>query len=97
MPHKALTVINLPVMEDREIWPEIVVPVPTGAVNHKEPGDTITKKELSDAGQTDAMIAGMIEFGSLSELDAMDTPLHPDHQNLDTTEAAATEATDAEA
>lgn len=91
MPHKALTVIALPEMVEREVHPGIVVDVPSGESKRFEPGETITKKDLADAGQSDEQIAELIEFGSLSELDAMDTPLHPDHQPVDPTGATVPE------
>jgi hypothetical protein len=51
--YKVLEAIGLPVMEEREVHPGITAKVPTGEVVRKYPGDTITKQEWSDAGQTD--------------------------------------------
>lgn len=77
MAHKALTVIGLPVCEEREVWKGIVAPVPTGETIRKEPGETITKQEFKDAGMTDEEIQAMEEAGSISS--DMKAYLHPDH------------------
>lgn len=67
MAYKALTRIGLPVMEDREVHKGVVVPVPTGDTVYKEPGDTITKKELTDAGQDDDDIASLLKDKAMEE------------------------------
>jgi hypothetical protein len=77
MAYKALTVVNLPVLEDREIYPGIVVPVPTGDGTRKEPGETITKQEMKDAGMDEEKLAAMLQAGSISE--DMKAELHHDH------------------
>lgn len=75
--HKALTVINLPVTEEREVWKDIKALVPTGDSIRKEPGDKISKQEFKDAGMTDEEISEMEAAGSISS--DMDAPLHPEH------------------
>lgn len=64
---EALTRIGLPVMEEREVWKGIFAPVATGGTIYKEVGDKITKKELTDAGQTDDDIKEMIKHKSIKE------------------------------
>lgn len=65
--HKVLEVVALPVMEEREIYPNIKVPVATGDSIRKNPGDTITKQEFADAGQTDEDIAALVKSGAIEE------------------------------
>jgi urease beta subunit len=67
MAYEVIEVVALPVIEDREIHPGITVPVPSGDVVRKEPGDTITKKEMEAAGQTDEDIKKLIEDGAIKE------------------------------
>ena len=67
MAYKVLEVVGLPVMEDREIHPGTIVPVATGEVVRKEPGDTITNKEMEAAGQTDDDIKALIADGAIEE------------------------------
>lgn len=67
MSYKVLEVVALPVMEDREVHPGIVVKVPSGESIRKEPGDTITKKEMDDAGQTDDDIKSLIKSKAIEE------------------------------
>lgn len=73
--YKALTVIALPEMVEREIYPGIKKMVPNGNSTRYEPGATITKKAFKDACQSDEDIALMIKEGQLSE--DMDAELHP--------------------
>jgi hypothetical protein len=42
-------------------------PIHDGTPNVKQPGDTVTKKELQDAGQTDEQIAQLVKHGTLKE------------------------------
>jgi hypothetical protein len=60
-------VVGLPVLEDREVHPGIVVPVPTGESIRKEPGDKITKAELEKAGQTDDDISKLLKDKAIEE------------------------------
>lgn len=57
----ALTRIGLPVMEEREVWKDVHVPVATGASVVKEPGDTISKNELKDLGWPDEKITADLQ------------------------------------
>lgn len=68
--YKALTVISLPVLNEDGFA--------TGETIRKEPGSTITKAEMSKAGQTDEDIKNMTKAGSISE--DMDAELHPAHR-----------------
>ena len=77
MSYKALTVIGLPVTEEREVWKGITAQVPTGEILRKEPGDSITKKELLDSGHTEEEIAAMIDRKEIS--DDKDAVIHKDH------------------
>jgi hypothetical protein len=67
MAYKVLEVVGLPVLEDREVHPGITVPVPSGEINRKEPGDTISKKEFDEAGQSADDIAALIKSGAIEE------------------------------
>lgn len=53
----ALTRVGLPVMEEREVWKDIMAPVATGETAYKEPGDQITKAELKELGWSDEKIS----------------------------------------
>ena len=44
--------------------------------NRKEPGSTITLKELKDAGQGEVQIKQLLKSKAMG---AMDDPIHPDH------------------
>ena len=67
MAYKVLEVIGLPVMEKREIHPGIEVDLPTGESIRKEPGDTITKQELEDAGQTEDDVKRLLKEKAMEE------------------------------
>jgi hypothetical protein len=54
------------------------------------PGDSITKTQLKDAGQTDEQVQQLIADGALGE---DSDELHPDHQPVETPEGTIT-ATD---
>lgn len=49
--------------------------------NRKAPGDTVTKKELEDADQTQEDIDKLIKSGAIG--DGPDTPLHKDHRPIE--------------
>jgi hypothetical protein len=60
--------VGLPVMEDREIYPGLPkVPFATGDTIYKDPGDSITKKEMEDARQDEDAIASLIKSGAIQE------------------------------
>lgn len=68
--YKALTVIALPVLnEDGNA---------TGETVRFEPGQTITKAKMSEAGQTDEDVKNMTDAGSISE--DMDAEICPDNR-----------------
>jgi hypothetical protein len=67
MAYTVKEVVGLPVIEEREVAPGVMAPVPTGETVRKEPGDTITKQEMDDAGQTEEMIESLIESGAIEE------------------------------
>lgn len=48
-----------------------------GTEVRKAPGETITKQEMKDAGQTDENIQQLLESGTISE--DMSVDVHPDH------------------
>jgi hypothetical protein len=68
--HKALTVIALPVLNEDGFA--------TGETIRKEPGETITKAEWKEAGQSDEDVSELLASGSIST-DA-DAELHPNHR-----------------
>jgi hypothetical protein len=67
MTYTALAVVQLPVMETREVHPGIEAQIPTGESIRKEPGDKITKAELSEAGQTDEDIKRLLKDKAMEE------------------------------
>lgn len=68
MSYRAKTKMELPVMEDKEVFPGVVRPVPTGEATVKMPGDTITAKEFADHGQGKEQIEGFVKYGSVEEV-----------------------------
>ena len=46
--------------------------------NKKAPGDSITKKELTDAGQSDEDVAALVEQGAIGEDDDEINEAHAD-------------------
>lgn len=67
MAYTVLEVVGLPVHEDREVHPGVIVPVPTGKITRKEPGDTITKEEFKKHGQTDEDISRLVKDKAIEE------------------------------
>jgi len=67
MAWKAKTVVALPVLEDREVHPGIVVQVASGETIRKEPGDKISKKDMDEAGQTAEDIERLIADDAIEE------------------------------
>lgn len=67
MTYEVLEVVALPVTEMREVYPGIKVPIATGDSIRKEPGSTITEKELEDAGQSDESIAALVKSKAIKE------------------------------
>jgi hypothetical protein len=65
MSYEVLEVIALPIMEDREVHPGIVVPVAGGNSVRKEPGDTVTDQEFKAHGQTQKDIDSLIECAAI--------------------------------
>lgn len=63
----ALTRLDLPVHEEREVWPGVKVLVPNGEVTTKLPGDKITKKEMADHQQGDEAIAALVNGKAIEE------------------------------
>ena len=67
MSYEVLEVVGLPVLEDREVHPGITVKVPNGETVRKEPGDTISKAEFDEAGQTDEDIKRLVKDKAIKE------------------------------
>lgn len=72
MAYEVIERVALPVMEERVVYTksdgeEIKDTVATGETILKEPGDTITNKELTEAGQGEEAIASLIESGAIKE------------------------------
>lgn len=72
MAYEVLERVALPVLEERVAYvksdgTEITDTVATGETIIKEPGDTISNKEMTAAGQTDESIASLIESGAIKE------------------------------
>jgi hypothetical protein len=67
MTWNVLARVGLPVHEDREVWPGVTVPVPTGESTYKDEGDTITAEEFEEHGQTPDDIDALVESGAIEE------------------------------
>ena len=72
MSWKVLSVVGLPVLEERVVHrysdgTEVKDKMATGEVDRKEPGDSITKKELDEAGQSANDIESLIASGAIEE------------------------------
>ena len=72
MSYEVVEVVALPVMEERVVYvksdgTEVTDKVATGESVRKEPGDTLTAKELKDAGQSSEHIAALVESGAIKE------------------------------
>lgn len=68
MAFKVLEVVALPVMQEREVHPGIKAMVPVGESVRKEPGDTITKAEFKEHGQSDDDIKSLIKSKAIEEV-----------------------------
>jgi urease beta subunit len=60
-------VVGLPVMEEREVWPGVRAQVAIGKSKRFEPGDTITEKDLQEAGQNAEQIQSLIDHAAIAE------------------------------
>lgn len=67
MAYEVLEVVALPVQEEREVHPGIKAMVATGESLRKEPGDTITKQEMKDHGQSDDDVKSLIRAKAIKE------------------------------
>jgi hypothetical protein len=72
MSYEVLEVVALPVMEERVVYTmsdgtEVTDMVATGESIRKEPGDTLTVKELQQHGQTSEDISALVEAKALKE------------------------------
>ena len=72
MSYEVVEAVGLPVMEERVVHTktdgtEVKDFQATGETIRKEPGDSITKKEMEDARQSDDDIASLIESGAIKE------------------------------
>jgi uncharacterized iron-regulated protein len=72
MSYEVVEVVGLPVVEEILVYvkrdgTEIKDEVATGETIRKEPGDTITLRELKKAGQTEDDIAALVESGAIKE------------------------------
>jgi hypothetical protein len=72
MSYEVLEVVALPVMEERVVYTmsdgtEVTDMVATGESIRKEPGDTLTVKELQQHGQTSEDISALVKAKALKE------------------------------